>query len=129
VLVTGAKAPMLVSKELVESMSPGSVIVDTAIDQGGSVETIRPTTHDEPTYMHKGICHYGVTNMPGAVPRTSTYALTNVTLSYACELADYGLEGALRRSPALRKGLNTYAGNITHQAVAQALDLPFREFG
>ncbi len=128
VLVTGAKAPCLVSRQLVKMMEPGSAIVDVAIDQGGSIETIRPTTHDEPTYEEEGVIHYGVTNIPGSVPQTSTYALTNVTLSYALELAGKGLQRALRENPALRKGLNVFDGSITYEAVASALSLQFKRY-
>ncbi len=122
VLIAGAKAPCLVTREMVKSMSPGSVIVDVAIDQGGCVETIRATTHDDPVYTDEGVIHYGVTNIPGDVPMTSTYALTNVTLKYAMDLANKGLEKALKESEALRYGLNAYQGQVTHSAVAEALD-------
>lgn len=122
VLIAGAKAPCLVSRDMVRSMSPGSVIVDVAIDQGGCIETIRPTTHDDPVYTDEGVIHYGVTNIPGDVPMTSTYALTNVTLRYAMELANKGFERALRESEALRLGLNVYQGKVTHSAVAEALN-------
>ena len=125
VLIAGAKAPRLVTREMVRSMDPGSVIVDVAIDQGGCIETIRPTTHDDPVYVEEGVIHYGVTNIPGDVPLTSTYALTNVTLRYAMELANKGFERALRESEALRLGLNTYQGKVTHAAVAEALNQPF----
>ncbi len=121
VLIAGAKAPCLVTREMVRSMTPGSVIVDVAIDQGGCIETIRPTTHDDPTYVDEGVIHYGVTNIPGDVPMTSTYALTNVTLRYAMDLANKGLERALKESEALRLGLNVYQGKVTHSAVAEAL--------
>jgi alanine dehydrogenase len=125
VLITGAKAPCLVSRSMVKSMEKGSVIVDVAIDQGGCIETIKATTHDDPIYTDEGVLHYGVTNIPGDVPKTSTYALTNVTLKYALELANKGLHRALEESAPLRKGLNTYAGKVTHKAVAEALNLPF----
>ena len=125
VLIAGAKAPCLVSRDMVRSMSPGSVIVDVAIDQGGCIETIRATTHDDPVYLDEGVIHYGVTNIPGDVPMTSTYALTNVTLRYAMELANKGFDRALRESEALRLGLNTYQGKVTYSAVAEALNLPF----
>ena len=127
VLLPGAKAPQLVSREIVASMEPGSAIVDVAIDQGGSVETIRPTTHSAPSYVEENVIHYAVTNMPGNVPCTSTYALTNVTLPYAIKLANLGLENALKHSNELSLGLNTYQGQITHKAVAEALDLKFNE--
>ena len=125
VLVTGAKAPCLVSRQLVQTMEPGSALVDVAIDQGGSIETIRPTTLDEPIYVEEGVIHYGVTNIPGNYPQTSTYALTNVTLSYALALANKGFHQALKDDPALRKGLNVNEGHITYEAVAKALNLPY----
>lgn len=128
VLVTGAKAPCLVSRQLVKMMEPGSAIVDVAIDQGGSIETIRPTTHEDPTYMEEGVIHYGVTNIPGNVPQTSTYALTNVTLGYAIELANKGFSKALKEDNALRKGLNVCEGQITYEAVATALNLKYQEY-
>jgi alanine dehydrogenase len=120
VLVPGALAPVLVTEEMVESMRPGSVIVDISVDQGGCVETIRMTTHSEPTYVEHGVVHYGVGNMPGAVPRTSTYALTNVTLPYAVAIASKGLEDAVREDPVLAKGVNVYGGAVTNAAVAEA---------
>jgi alanine dehydrogenase len=120
VLVPGAKAPKLVTEEMVASMRPGSVIIDISIDQGGSIETSRMTTHSDPTFVVHDVVHYGVGNMPGAVPNTSTYALTNVTLPYAIVIADAGLEGAVRTDPALAAGLNTYGGALTNQAVAEA---------
>ena len=123
VLVPGARAPVLVAEELVAEMRPGSVIVDISVDQGGSVETIRMTTHSNPTYKKHGVVHYGVGNMPGAVPRTSTYALTNVTLPYAAAIASEGLEEAVRADPVLARGVNTYGGSVTNQAVAEARDL------
>ncbi len=128
VLITGAKAPMLVSRKEIASMEPDSVVVDVAIDQGGCIETIKPTTHDEPVYKAEGVLHYGVTNIPGDVPMTSTYALTNVTLRYALELANKGLVRALEQNESLRKGLNTHAGKITHKAVAEALNLPYAAY-
>jgi alanine dehydrogenase len=120
VLVPGAKAPKLVTEEMVASMRPGSVIIDISIDQGGSIETSRMTTHSDPTFVVHDVVHYGVGNMPGAVPNTSTYALTNVTLPYAIVIADAGLEDAVRTDPALAAGLNTYGGALTNQAVAEA---------
>ncbi len=128
VLITGAKAPTLVSKQLVKTMEPDSVIVDVAIDQGGCVETIRATTHDDPVYKVEGVLHYGVTNIPGDVPKTSTYALTNVTIKYALDLANKGLQKALETSEPLRKGLNTFNGKCTHKAVAEALNMPFSAY-
>lgn len=124
VLITGAKAPCLVNREMVRTMEPDSVIVDVAIDQGGCVETIRATTHDDPVFKDEGVLHYGVTNIPGDVPKTSTYALTNVTIKYAMELANKGLARALDESEPLRKGLNSFNGKLTHHAVAEALNIP-----
>jgi alanine dehydrogenase len=121
VLVTGARAPVLISKEMVASMKEGSVIVDVAVDQGGSVETIRPTTLLDPTYVVSGVVHYGVANMPALVPRTSTYALTNATLPYVLELAGRGLAGAVRANAPLGKGVNIWRGRVVHPAVAEAL--------
>ena len=123
VLIPGAKAPFLVDEALVKEMAPGSVIVDVAVDQGGCVETTRPTTHDKPTFLLHDVVHYGVTNMPGAVPRTSTFALTNVTLRYALELATKGLERACREDPALAAGVNTCAGALTCAPVGQAVGI------
>lgn len=120
VLVPGGRAPVLVREETVAAMAPGSVIVDTAIDQGGSVETSRETTHANPVYERHGVLHYAVGNIPGAVPRTSTYALTNATLPYAVELATQG-PAAARSDPALAQGVNTAAGQVTNPAVAEAL--------
>lgn len=125
VLIPGAKAPKLVSEAMVRAMRPGAVVVDVAIDQGGCIETARPTSHSAPTYEIGGVIHYCVTNMPGAVPRTSTYALSNVTLPYAQKLADQGFETAVRHDPALAKGVNAYAGQITYRAVADTFGLPF----
>ena len=123
VLVTGAKAPRLVRREDLKLMQPGSVIVDVAIDQGGCVETIHATTHENPTYVVDGIIHYGVANMPGGVSRTSTLALTNATFPYALQLANKGWKAALRDSPALLKGLNIVAGQVTYPGVAEAFNL------
>jgi alanine dehydrogenase len=119
VLVAGARAPVLVSESTVRRMRPGSVIVDVAVDQGGCVETTRPTTHADPTYVLHRVTHYAVTNMPALVPRTSTYALTNATLPYLLRLAR-GVDDALAADPGLAKGLNTAAGKIMHPAVAAA---------
>jgi alanine dehydrogenase len=124
VLVPGAKAPTLISNELVSRMKPGAVLVDISIDQGGCFEDSRPTTHAEPTYRVHESVFYCVANMPGAVPHTSTYALTNVTLPYALELANKGWRQALRDDPSLALGLNTHAGQITYGAVAEAFGLP-----
>jgi alanine dehydrogenase len=120
VLVAGARAPVLVTEEMVASMRPGTVIVDISVDQGGCVATIRMTTHSDPTYVEHGVVHYGVGNMPGAVPRTSTYALTNVTLPYAVEIATRGLEEAARRDAVLARGVNVYRGAVTSPPVAEA---------
>jgi alanine dehydrogenase len=124
VLVPGKKAPKLVTNELVSRMKPGSVLVDIAIDQGGCFEDSRPTTHAEPTYLVHSSVFYCVANMPGAVPHTSTYALTNVTLPYAIDIADKGWRDALRENPSLAKGLNVHDGNITYGGVAEAFGLP-----
>ncbi|HXF73198.1 MAG TPA: alanine dehydrogenase [Actinomycetota bacterium] len=124
VLVPGARAPVLVTEEMVASMRPGSVVIDIAIDQGGCVETSRMTTHSDPTFVVHGVVHYCVGNMPGAVPNTSTYALTNVTLPYVMEIASRGLEDAVRADPALARGVNTYGGELTNAAVAEAHGLP-----
>jgi alanine dehydrogenase len=124
VLVPGARAPHLVSEKMVASMLPGSVIVDISIDQGGCVETARVTTHSNPVYVEHDVVHYCVGNMPGAVPRTSTYALTNVTMPYAIEIASKGLEVAVRDDPALALGINVYRGSVTNEGVAEAHGLP-----
>jgi alanine dehydrogenase len=108
-------------------MRPGSVIVDVAIDQGGCVETIHATTHENPTYVVDGVIHYGVANMPGGVPRTSTLALTNATLPYALQLANKGWKRALKESPALLKGLNVADGQVTYEGVAEAFGMEYRE--
>jgi alanine dehydrogenase len=120
VLVPGAKAPMLVSEELVAAMKPGAVLVDISVDQGGCFATTRPTTHSDPVYTEHGVLHYCVTNMPGAVPHTSTYALTNVTTPYAVEIATLGWQAACRRDAALALGVNVVAGEITYAPVAEA---------
>jgi alanine dehydrogenase len=125
VLVVGAEAPKLISRAMVASMKPGTVLVDVAVDQGGCVETTRPTTHSHPTYIVDGVVHYCVANMPGAVPRTSTFALTNVTLTYARRLAKLGLEKAVQGDPALKGGVNVHHGHVTCGPVAEALDLPY----
>src|SRR5712691_4211979 len=125
VLVPGAAAPKLISAETVKAMKPGSVIVDVAIDQGGCAETSRPTTHSHPTYVVDEVVHYCVTNMPGAVARTSTFALNNVTLPFVLALADHGWRRALGEDPHLRHGLNVHEGKITHRAVADALKQKF----
>jgi alanine dehydrogenase len=125
VLVPGAAAPKLISAATVKAMKTGAVIVDVAIDQGGCAETSRPTTHSHPTYVVDGVVHYCVTNMPGAVARTSTFALSNMTFSFVLALADKGLRRALADDVHLRHGLNVYEGHITHRAVANALKLPY----
>jgi alanine dehydrogenase len=125
VLLPGARAPKLVSTSMIERMRTGSVVVDVAIDQGGCIETAKPTTHSKPTYEVSGVIHYCVTNMPGAVPRTSTIALSNVTLPYALALADKGLVAAAEEDPALALGINVLNGHIVYQAVAEAFDLPY----
>lgn len=128
VLIPGAKAPKLVTDEMVKSMNPGSVIVDIAIDQGGIFETTdRITTHDNPTYVKHGVVHYAVANMPGAVPRTSTFALTNVTIPYAIQIANKGYKKACIENEALLKGVNTLGGFVTYEAVAKAHGLPFSD--
>jgi alanine dehydrogenase len=119
----GRRTPVVVPAALVARMEPGSVIVDVSVDQGGCVETIRPTTHGNPTYVHSGVVHYGVPNMPGAVARTSTLALTNATIGYVSRLASQGLAAAVRSDPALAAGLNTHAGSMVHRTVAEALGL------
>ena len=125
VLVPGAAAPKLVTREMVRAMRQGAVLVDIAIDQGGCFETSRPTSHAEPTFVEDGVVHYCVTNMPGAVPRTSTFALNNVTLPFVLALAGKGARQALADDPHLRAGLNVHAGKITHEAVARDLDLAY----
>lgn len=127
VLVPGAKAPKLVSKDLISQMAPGTVVVDIAVDQGGCIETCKPTSHDNPTFTVDGVIHYCVPNMPGAVARTSTYALTNVTLQYALKLADLGFKDAIAKDPALYKGVNVYNGKVSYLQVAKDLGLPYEE--
>jgi len=124
VLIPGAKAPELISSDLIRRMRPGSTIVDVAIDQGGCCETSRPTTHDDPIYAWEEVVHYCVGNMPSAVPRTSTYALTNSTLQYVLEIADKGFKRAMKENRALRKGLNVIDAKIVHVGVAEAFGLP-----
>jgi alanine dehydrogenase len=127
VLIPGAVAPKLIRKDDLKTMQPGSVIVDVAIDQGGCVETIHATTHENPTYVIDGVIHYGVANMPGGVPRTSTLALTNATLPYALQLANKGWKRALKENPALLKGLNVASGKVTYRGVAEAFGMEFHE--
>ncbi len=126
VLIAGAKAPHLVTRKMLRAMRPGSAIVDISIDQGGCFETSRPTTLDDPIYVADDVVHYCVTNMPAIVPRTSTFALTNATLSYAVELAEKGLQRALRENPALQRGVNTLTGHVTHAGVAEAFGIEHR---
>ncbi len=127
VLIPGARAPRLVSRELVRRMKDGAVVVDVAVDQGGCVETTRPTYHSRPTFLAEGVVHYCVANMPGAVAHTSTYALTNATLPYVIKLADMGLEEAIREDNALSLGLNLYRGHLTSRAVGEAHRLGYKE--
>ncbi|HET9927605.1 MAG TPA: alanine dehydrogenase, partial [Rubrobacter sp.] len=127
VLVHGAKAPKLVTREMVASMRPGSVVADVAIDQGGCVETARPTTHSDPTYVEEGVVHYCVANIPGAVARTSTLALTSATLPYLIKIADEGLEGAATEDETLAKGLSTFRGDLVSEPVAEAHDLSYTD--
>lgn len=128
VLITGQKAPTLVSKDMISSMKKGSVVVDVAVDQGGCIETCRPTSHTSPTYEVDGVIHYCVPNMPGVVPRTSTYALTNVTLRYASLLAAMGVEDAVAKDKALMKGLNVYNGYVCYEPVAKDLGMQYRAY-
>ncbi len=126
VLVKGAKAPRLVTRQMISTMKPGSVVVDVAVDQGGCVETTRPTSHSQPTFLVDGVLHYCVPNIPGAVPRTSTYGLSNATLPYALRLANKGFLQAIKDSPALAKGVNTFQGHVTYRAVAEAFGMQHR---
>jgi alanine dehydrogenase len=127
VLIPGAKAPKLITRDLVRQMKPNSAFVDIAIDQGGCSETSHATTHSSPTYRLYNVVHYCVANMPGAVPHTSTMALTNVTLGYGLKIAEKGFEQAIAQDPALKRGVNTHAGQITHAAVAEAVGMPCHE--
>ena len=124
VLIAGARAPKLITRDMLSMMQDGSVIVDVAVDQGGCIETTKPTTHSDPTYVIDGVVHYGVANMPGAVPRTSSLALSNATLRYIVKLANSGID-ALRADDLFLKGLNTYSGKLTYQGVAEAFGLPY----
>lgn len=126
VLIPGAKAPKLVTKEMVSKMQPGSVVVDIAVDQGGCIESCRPTTHENPTFIVDGVIHYCVANMPGAVARTSTYALTNVTLKYARMMAKNGVDKAAKADLALKLGINIYKGDLVYEQIARDLDIPYR---
>ncbi|MCA1816357.1 MAG: alanine dehydrogenase, partial [Acidobacteria bacterium] len=125
VLVPGAAAPKLVTKEMLKDVPNGAVVVDVAVDQGGCIETTHPTTHSNPTFYVEGVLHYCVANMPGAVPRTSTFALTNATLPYALRLANRGFIDAISRDAGLKEGVNTYAGKLTYGAVAEAQGLEY----
>ncbi|MEK6853989.1 MAG: alanine dehydrogenase, partial [Nanoarchaeota archaeon] len=125
VAITGAAAPKLVTRDMIGKMRPGSVVVDVSIDQGGCFETSRPTTHFEPVYVEEGVIHYCVTNMPGAVPNTSTHALTNATLPYVLKIANAGLVAAAKKDLALAKGVNTYKGRLVNEAVAEALRMDY----
>lgn len=127
VLIPGKKAPNLITKEMLKDMRPGTVVVDVAVDQGGCIETCKPTTHENPTYIIEDVVHYCVANMPGAVPATSTLALTNATMPYILRLANLGWEKACSASPALARGLNIVNGKIVYEGVAEAFDLPFAE--
>lgn len=128
VLVTGWKAPVLVTKSMIEQMQPGSVVVDVAVDQGGCIETCRPTSHQNPTYEVNGVIHYCVPNMPGVVARTSTYALTNATFKYGSMIAQMGVEDAIAKDPALFKGLNVYGGYVCYEPVARSLNMEYRPY-
>jgi alanine dehydrogenase len=125
VLIPGAKAPRLITRADLKLMKPGSVIIDVAIDQGGCVETSRPTTHSDPTYLEEGVLHYCVTNMPGAVGRTSTFALCNVTLPWVLQVANQGVEQAIKQSPALASAVNIHRGQVTNRPVAETFGLAF----
>lgn len=127
VLIPGAKAPNLITRDMLKTMRPGTVLVDVAVDQGGCIETCKPTTHENPTFVVDGIVHYCVANMPGAVPYTSTYALTNATLPYAIQLANKGWQQACKDNEALKKGLNVIQGDIVYKGVADAFDMPLKD--
>ncbi|WP_459210548.1 alanine dehydrogenase [Aquimarina rhabdastrellae] len=127
VLIPGAKAPKLITRDMLKDMRPGTVLVDVAVDQGGCFETTKPTTHAEPTYIIDDVVHYSVANMPGAVPYTSTLALTNVTLPYAVKLANQGWKAACASSEPLKKGLNVINGDVVYPAISEAFDLPLKE--
>jgi alanine dehydrogenase len=126
VYLHGRRTPMLVSEDMIRQMEPGSVVADVAVDQGGCIETIRPTTHSDPTFRVHDVIHYGVANMPGAVPRTSTFALTNTTMPFVEQLADLGVEAAVRADPALAAGANLWRGEVVCEGVAESLELPYR---
>jgi alanine dehydrogenase len=129
VLIKGARAPRLVTREMIRTMAPGSVVIDVAVDQGGCVETSHPTTHSDPIFTVDGVIHYCVANMPGAVPRTSTYALSNATLPYIVKLANLGVEPAIQADPGLAKGVNTYQGRVVYPSVAEAFGLECTPLG
>jgi len=124
-LIPGAKAPNLITRDMLKTMKPGTVLVDVAIDQGGCIETTHPTTHDEPTFVIDDVIHYSVANMPGAVPRTSTLALTNATLPHAIDLAEKGWKQACREDNSLKKGLNVVDGKVVYKGVAEAFGLTY----
>ena len=125
VLIAGAKAPKLITRDMLKIMKPGTVVVDVAVDQGGCIETIKPTTHENPTYVIDGVIHYGVANMPGAVPMTSTIGLTNATLPYAIEIANKGYRQAVVENSEIAKGVNVIDGKVTYEGVAEAFNLPY----
>jgi alanine dehydrogenase len=125
VLLKGAKAPRLVTRDMIKTMLPGSVVIDVAVDQGGCIETTHPTTHSEPVFLVDGVIHYCVANMPGAVPRTSTLGLSNATLPYILKLANQGFAQAIQSDPALARGVNTYRGHITYASVAEAFEMEY----
>jgi alanine dehydrogenase len=125
VLIPGAKAPILISREMLKLMKPGSILVDVAIDQGGSFESSKPTTHGEPIFTQDGVVHYCVANMPGAVPRTSTLALTNASLPYLLQIANKGWEKAMQENPEIKFGANVIRNRITYKAVAEAFNLDY----
>jgi alanine dehydrogenase len=127
VLIPGATAPKIVTRQMVSQMKKGAVIVDVAIDQGGCVETARPTTHSDPSYTEYGVVHYCVTNIPAAVPHTSTLALTNATFPYVMKLANHGIQAALRADKHIHDGVNTYCGKITYKAVADSQQKPWTQ--
>ncbi|MBI2026282.1 MAG: alanine dehydrogenase [Deltaproteobacteria bacterium] len=126
VLITGGTAPRLVTRKMIETMEEGSVVIDVSVDQGGCIETTKPTTHDKPTYRVNGVIHYAVTNIPGAVPHTATYALTNASFPYAFKIAQLGFDEAIKTDPALKKGVNVYNGFITCERVARDLNLSYK---
>jgi alanine dehydrogenase len=123
--IPGARTPRLVTRDMIKTMKKGAVVVDVSVDQGGCMETIRPTTHSDPVFEVDGVIHYGVANMPGAVPRTSTFALTSATLPFILQLADSGLKGASSLKGPLRRGLNLVDGHVVHRSVAESLGRPF----